>query len=103
MGGLGELGPHSAGAHTGKVGLIREQKFSCIFEIPPGEPGQLPAVRSPGMGWEPCNSTSNQKATGEKYAILEKRKQVKKKSVLLRIVVECVYKHNARTQTNDSD
>jgi len=69
---LGSSGPHSAGAHTGEVGLIREQKFSCIFEIPPGESGQLPAEQSPGMGWESCNSTSNQKATGKKMQSLGK-------------------------------
>ena len=28
---LGSSRPCSAGAHTGEVGLIREQKFSCIF------------------------------------------------------------------------
>lgn len=75
---LGSCRPCSAGAHTGEVGLIREQKFSCIFEIPPGESGQLPAKRSPGTGWESSISTSNQKTTGKKEAIPVKWKQVKK-------------------------
>lgn len=56
----------SARAHTGEVGLIREQKFSCIFEIPLGESGQLPDERSPGTVWESSISTSNQKTSGKK-------------------------------------
>jgi len=74
---LGSSRPCSAGAHTGEVGLIRERKFSCIFEIPPGESGQLPAEQSPGTGWESSISTSNQKTTGKKEATPVKRKQVK--------------------------
>lgn len=63
---LGRSRPCSARAHTGEVGLIREHKFSCIFEIPPGESGQLPDERSPGTGWESSISTRNQKTSGKK-------------------------------------
>lgn len=63
---LGSSRPCSARALTGEVGLIREQKFSCIFEIPPGESGQLPDERSPGTVWDSSTSTRNQKTSGEK-------------------------------------
>lgn len=63
---LGSFRPCSAGAHTREVGLIREQKFSCIFEIPPAEPGHFPAERSPGTGWESSISASNRRPLGKR-------------------------------------